>query len=68
METRTRQGEQLNVRIPQFARAHLRRLRSDLEVKDREKTSEPELVAALIYAANRAAAQKALRKYRAPRA
>ena len=64
MEKRNRSGEQLNVRIPTFARTHLRRLHADLEGKDSEKTSEPELVAALIWAADRAKAQAALRDFR----
>jgi hypothetical protein len=61
---RTRSGEQLNVRIPGFAREDLRRLHKDLEAKDDQNTSEPELVAALIHCATRAAALAALKRYR----
>lgn len=62
--SRAKSTEQLNVRIPAFARDELRKLHAELESKDREDTSEPELVGALICAARRAATLKALERYR----
>ena len=67
-ETRARRGEQLNVRIPKFARDELRKLKSDLQRKDGVSASEPDLVAALIHAATRARAVSALRLYEKRRA
>lgn len=61
---RAKSTEQLNVRIPAFAKAKLERLHADLEAKDGEDTSEPELVGALIHAASRAKALAALERYR----
>lgn len=61
---RAKSTEQLNVRIPEFARQELRDLHAALESKDKEDTSEPELVGALLHAATRTSARKALERYR----
>ncbi len=62
--SRAKSTEQLNVRIPEFARQDLRDLHAALESMDKEDTSEPELVGALIYAATRVSTRKALDRYR----
>lgn len=54
----------MNLRVPQFVRDELRTLHADLEAKDNEDTSEPEIVGALIHAARRKTTLAALDRYR----
>jgi len=61
---RAKSTEQLNLRVPAFAKEKLRTLHNDVETRDHEDTSEPELIGALIYVATRKAAVNALAIYR----
>jgi hypothetical protein len=63
---RTRRGEQVSVRVPDFAKARLDELRGEVApLASGRRPSQPELVAALIAAVKVRTAAQALRAYRA---